>query len=139
MQVTTQQFLRAHNITPTATRAQIWEYVKDSTNHPTVDDIYRALRQQDVSISRATIYNTVRTFVEHGILTSLRGAEDIVRYDPLLEPHAHFLCEVCHKIEDIPFAYDLHQLRGLEHTPIHSAEIVIRGICAECEKKSKHA
>lgn len=137
MRESNRDLLRKHGITPTATRMRVWQYLEHNTSHPTADQIFRALADGEVPISRATVYNTVRCFVEHGLLDELRGSDEIVHYDPLVEPHAHFQCRSCGKLWNLPSHFEPEKIKELEGFTIDNTEIIIHGTCPDCKQKAK--
>jgi Fur family peroxide stress response transcriptional regulator len=60
---------KALKVTPQ--RVAVMEFLRGNTSHPSVDDVYQQVRRRFPSISRATIYNTVTTLVEAGLLQEI--------------------------------------------------------------------
>ena len=52
--------LKKNNIRLTHQRLKVLEYLSNSKNHPTVEQIYNALKKEVPSLSKTTIYNTLR-------------------------------------------------------------------------------
>lgn len=120
-----------NDIRPSAQRLAIAEYVLDTTDHPTADQVFRMVTSRHPAVSRATIYNTLQTFVEKGLLRSLVLAEGSVAYDPNIERHHHFVDDETGAIEDIPWSAikvgrieDLEQLEGFD---VREFSVVVRG------------
>jgi Fe2+ or Zn2+ uptake regulation protein len=126
--------LQKKGLRPSFHRIKILEYLYQMRGHPTVDDIYSSLRLEIPSLSRATIYNTLDSFVEVGLIRviSIDGIEK--RYDVTLYDHGHFKCERCGKI--INFKVDLDQvfLEDLTDFEIHDRNIYFNGLCPDCLK-----
>lgn len=79
-------------------------------------------------ISRATVYNTLNTLVEKGLLRELILAEGRVVFDPNIKAHHHFIDESSGKIEDIPWeALEVKRVDRLPGIEIHEYQVVIRG------------
>src|SRR5947209_5967402 len=91
--------LRSHGIQPSAQRVAVAEYVLDTRDHPSADEILSKVTRRFPMISRATVYNTVNAFVKKGLLRELVLTEGKTVYDPLLKPHHHFVDEVTGAIE----------------------------------------
>ena len=76
------QELLKKNITPSHQRVMILKYLLDNQCHPTVDQIFSALRDQIPTLSKATIYNTLHVLIEAKLVRVLSIEEHETRYDP---------------------------------------------------------
>jgi len=88
-------------IRPSIQRTVIYEYVCTHKIHPTVDDVYTALSPLYSTLSRTTVYNTLKLFSEKALVQIVKIEDDELRYDAEIKPHLHFKCEKCHKVYDI--------------------------------------
>jgi len=52
------------------------------------------------NIAVGTIYNTLETFVEKGLVEKVKSSKDVMRYDAIIEKHHHLYCEATEHIED---------------------------------------
>ena len=52
------------------------------------------------NIAVGTIYKTLETFVEKGLVKKVKTEKDVMRYDAILENHHHLYCEDTERIED---------------------------------------
>ena len=93
--------LQAHNIHPSVQRIAVMEYLLEHHSHPTVEDIYAELQPEIPTLSRTTVYNTLKLFVAHGAAVMLTIDEKRACFDSLLRPHAHFICRKCGRIFDV--------------------------------------
>lgn len=57
--------LIALGIRPSIQRVAIMKYLQAHHTHPTVEDVYLALKKQLPTVSRTTVYNTLRMLSEH--------------------------------------------------------------------------
>src|SRR3954447_19480835 len=64
-------------------------------HHPSPDEVFEKVRAAIPSISHATVYKTLHTFVEHGILRELSPHHGTLRVDMGSEPHHHVICTRC--------------------------------------------
>ncbi|MBC7195350.1 MAG: transcriptional repressor, partial [Caldisericia bacterium] len=58
-----------------------------------------------------------------------------VRFDIYLEPHAHFKCEKCGIIFDIPYENEAFNLKEIDGNEVKRADIFFFGTCKNCLKK----
>ena len=56
--------LRDKEITPSYTRIKIYDYLSKDKIHPTVDEIFIDLSGVFPTLSKTTVYNTLKLFVE---------------------------------------------------------------------------
>lgn len=124
--------LRALGLTPTIQRAAVLEYLEGTKSHPTADEVLVAIRKKYPSVSRATVYNTLEALTTAGAILKLSVDTPAARYDADIEPHGHFRCRVCGRLEDI----DLPAVTCLaEHARGHRVETVrvyAHGVCSAC-------
>ena len=67
-------------------------------DHPTVDTIYSRLQPQMPTLSKTTVYNTLRVLCDAGLVRSLNIEYANQRFDGHLEPHDHFICTCCGRV-----------------------------------------
>ena len=96
------QILVEAGIRPTAQRIAICQYVLTQADHPTADCIKKWADRNFPTVSMATIYNTLGTLVESGLLKAIKfpHSEKVI-YDSNCEAHYHFLDEETGELIDI--------------------------------------
>ena len=97
MQMKTYDYLLSFNVKPSVQRLAIMDYLLTHRTHPTIDEIYLALCHEIPTLSKTTVYNTLKLFVENGLAQMLTIDERNVCYDGDISFHAHFLCKQCNK------------------------------------------
>ena len=65
--------LQNYGIHPSVQRIAIMDYLLKNHTHPTVDEVYVALCKVIPTLSKTTVYNTLRLFSEHGAALMLTG------------------------------------------------------------------
>ena len=68
--------------------------------HPTADELYVEVSKQLPGLSPTTIYNTLETFVEKGMIKRIKTDAGVMRYDDIIESHHHMYCSFSDRIED---------------------------------------
>jgi len=122
------RLLERARVQPSAQRLAVAEVVLDNDEHLSADEIWARAQKRIPAISRATVYNTLNAFVEHGLLRSLVLAEGRVVFDPNVQRHHHFIDEDTGAIHDI--AWDAIDVRGATSVPGYSVSeysVVLRG------------
>lgn len=125
-------YFAKHHIKPSYQRIKIYEYLLASRSHPTADDIYRQLVQTIPTLSKTTVYNSLKTFVDKGIINEITIQGNEMRYDAIKERHGHFQCEICKEIYDFPLDEFLpyeDELKGFE---IRKSHVHLKGVCKKC-------
>lgn len=129
--------LNAHDIKPSVQRIAIMEYLLQHRTHPAVEDIYDALSKKIPTLSKATVYNTLKMLTQKGVARQLTIDEQCTHYDGELGPHAHFLCSSCGKLYDIGLRDTSAECAANVPTGfrVETSELYLRGICPQCAKK----
>ena len=129
----TAELLKSKNIRPSVIRIMIFDYLYNNRTHPTVDEIYSGLVKNVPTLSKTTVYNTLKLFVENGITKSITIEGFQTRYDADTAMHGHFLCKHCGKVYD--FNIDKVSDNELEGFTISTKEVYYSGICRNCNNK----
>ena len=95
------QALAAAGLRRTPQRVAVLDYLLRHPDHATVDELWPALGKRDVQVSRATVYNTLHSLVEAGLVREFKLDASAARYDAFLHPHHHFVCDTCGVVEDL--------------------------------------
>ena len=82
-------YLRAHGVTPTRQRLIISEVLFDKRQHVSAEQILARVAQKDKSVSRATVYNTLNSFVDKKLIKALVIDKSKVFYDTNVSSHHH--------------------------------------------------
>jgi Fur family iron response transcriptional regulator len=122
------QRLRAHGITPTHQRIEIAHVLFERLEHLSADQILATVNARYAETSKATVYNTLRLFLERKLIRELVVDPAKVFYDPNTAPHHHFYDVVTGRLTDIPA--DAVQIGNLPPLPpgtvADGVEVVIR-------------
>jgi len=126
--------LMEKGIRPSPQRIAVWDYVRSNPIHPTADQVYRALSSDMPSLSKTTVYNSLKQLVEADLLKTVNIENDELRYDGNTEEHYHFKCLKCGKIFDIPAKTSFQIPDMPEDFIVKEVQTNIWGICCVCSK-----
>ena len=84
----------------TTQRLAIYKFILTRKDHPSADQIYQHLKTDYPTLSLGTVYKTLHTLKELGLIQELGFNEGSIRYDPDMELHINLVCSKCGKIED---------------------------------------
>ena len=82
--------LEVHGVRPTAQRIRMAEVMLAAPCHMTAEQVLAALRRSAARVSKATVYNTLKLFVDHGLARQIHLDPDRCVYDSTMAPHHHF-------------------------------------------------
>jgi Fe2+ or Zn2+ uptake regulation protein len=131
------KLLKENPIKITFQRLEILRYLDNHRTHPTADQIYSGLKGKNPSLSKTTVYNSLRIFKKYGIIQTLTISGSELRYDFKRSIHHHFLCKKCGKIIDIDSSCPHIEKIMEEGYQIDEAHGYFKGICKECLQKEK--
>jgi Fur family transcriptional regulator, peroxide stress response regulator len=130
--------LRDAGLRLTHQRLEIVRMVAADETHPDVETVYRAVRERVPTISLDTVYRTLATLTERGLITRVQFTPGPARYDANPARHHHFVCSRCGLIRDVEDR-DLDAIRApAAVTRIGRPDTVtvqFRGVCADCRSK----
>lgn len=131
--------LSRYNIKPSPQRMAIMTYLLEHKTHPTIEEIYKSLSPDMPTLSKTTIYNTLKLFVENGAASMLTINEKTTCYDYDTSPHAHFICKKCNKVTDLFYGVEnmIPSRQEIEGNRIVDMQVYYRGICKDCLKENK--
>jgi Fe2+ or Zn2+ uptake regulation protein len=120
-------------ISPSYTRTRIYAYLEKNKNHPTADKIYQALIGELPTLSKTTVYNVLKLFIEKGLVKPVNMSAVEVRYEIYKTPHSHFKCTKCGILYDIPHIETNYKSKILEGFTVMDEEVNLTGICPNCK------
>ncbi len=95
--------LVSHGVKPTPQRMVIAEYLLNTHDHPTAEEVLDAVSGKlPVALSRATVYNTLNSLKDAGVVREVLAEPGKVRYDANLSNHHHFIDVKTGQIIDLP-------------------------------------
>ena len=129
--------LRQKGVALTPQRMAIAEYLSDSADHPTADQIHRVIQRKYPTMSLATVYSTLELLKECSEIQELsirkRGK---ACFDPNPNIHHHLLCRKCGRILRIEFDYPrscpILGKETINGCKIEEVQAYLYGICSEC-------
>lgn len=126
--------LAKQGIKPSLQRLAVMDYLLQHPTHPTADEIHAALVRKMPTLSKTTVYNTLRLLVEQGAAAVLTIDGRNANFDAETRPHAHFLCRRCNRIYDLPAApagllacTEVPEGFGVDETALY-----LKGTCKAC-------
>lgn len=112
------------------------EIILDAVNqlktHPTADEIYLYLKQDNPKLSLATVYRNLNQFANEGRIRRVSVPGDSERYDSTMDIHEHFYCETCGYIHDVHIHGLEEQLMNHPTLKVTDYKLMLFGKCEQC-------
>lgn len=136
-----ERLLRSAGLRVTDHRILVLNLMNSQPGHLAVDELYRLAHQDDPSLSLSTIYRTVRTLCDHGLIEELHLQEEHHHYEVKTRgTHYHLICLGCGAVVEFD-SRRVAQLRreiGTAHDfQVTNASIDLTGYCARCRQEGR--
>ena len=130
--------LKKNQLSVTEGRKKILELFLESPGALAHSDIEK---NTDAAFDRVTVYRTLQTFVDKGIIHNIPTSDNSILYALCKDNceaghhhdnHVHFICDICNKticLDDVTIP-EVKLPRGFK--PKH-AEMVVNGTCDDCK------
>lgn len=122
------ELLRRHGINPTHQRIEIAHALFSRQEHLSADQILAAVNLRHSETSKATVYNTLKLFLDKGLIREVIVDPNKVFYDPNTHEHHHFYDVATGELTDIDASHI--KISGLPELPEGSVtdgvDIVVR-------------
>jgi Fur family peroxide stress response transcriptional regulator len=124
---------RQAGLKATPQRLAVFQALLAAHDHPTPEAVFRRVRGAMPSISLATVYKTLDSLEQKGLLSRVSLARESKRYDANLRPHHHLICTRCGSIADHEDARLAPRLpRSLGGFSAREVRLQILGLCRSC-------
>lgn len=92
--------IRSQGLRHTRQRVDILQAFFELGTHASIEEVLKGVQVRSPGIGYATIYRTMKLFVEAGIASERQFQDGQTRYEPLTpeEHHDHLICNDCHAI-----------------------------------------
>ena len=120
----------------TGNRQVVLEVLRNTTAHPTAQQVFLAAREQQPQIGFATVYRTLDLLVQHGLAQEVyRDKDGAAHYDANVSRHDHAICDRCGTIVDVSaplhaLAYAIIERSAGFRIDWHATAFT--GLCAAC-------
>lgn len=126
---------KAKKVPLTHQRLAVYEELSGRRDHPSAEALYESLKKPYPSLSLATVYKTLQTLHEMGMVARVDSPAAQARYDAIVETHHHAVCTACGRIEDLfdPRLDALPEPKAAGFV-ISGHSVHFHGLCARCAK-----
>lgn len=120
-------------------RLEIFRELAGSPDHPSAEALHQRLLRKIPTLSLDTVYRTLATFVQHGMINKVETIESQARFEVTLVRHHHLICSKCNTIMDFqwPFIDEASLPEELKNWGrVDNRSLVAYGICKNCLERS---
>ena len=130
-----EQACRDKDLRLTPQRLEIFKELARAEDHPSAEALHQRLLKKMPTLSLDTVYRTLGTFVQNGLVKRVETVENQARFEIPHLSHHHLICEKCKKIMD--FQWDSIDAATLPEEleswgRINRKSVVLYGICQKC-------
>jgi Fur family ferric uptake transcriptional regulator len=128
--------LNKKSIRPTAMRLLVLEALSSQEAAISLSELEKSFEKSD----RITLYRTLKTFQENGLVHSIDDGTGASKYALCEEGcecnierdlHVHFHCRVCTETFCLP-KYKIPDIKLPEKFKAEEANLVVKGVCGKC-------
>jgi Fe2+ or Zn2+ uptake regulation protein len=123
----------------TPQRALVLKVLEEGKGHMTADEIGRAVEARAVPLNRSTVYRTLETLAELGIVKATRLGRS-THYEIAAEGHEHhhLVCTSCRATVPLPIgetATALERQARAAGFQVSEIEVLVSGVCPSCREE----
>lgn len=131
-------FLKKKQIRPTAMRILIYDFLFNQKVATSLSDIEQAFDKSE----RTTLYRTLKTFEENGIVHTIDDGSSVTKYalceencrcDVETDLHLHFHCSQCNETVCLT-NHKIPQINLPEGYLAEDVNLVVKGVCEKCNR-----
>ena len=139
MEETSRRTLNIPGLRVTNQRALILEIIRGGQGHLDADEVYRRARKKQPRLSLSTVYRTLQTLKELGLVEEVHLDETHHHYEiKASNEHHHLVCLGCGKVVEfecpvsVQMKEEVSREKGFE---VVNTEVRMTGYCSECSKE----
>ena len=135
---------RAQGLSVTHQRLAIFEALAASREHPSAEQLHRAVQRRIPTLSLATVYKNLEALKAIGAVVDVNPLHDQGRFEAALpgtgagKAHHHLVCVCCNKVADLhDAALDSLRVAETQGFQINAIRVQAEGLCADCQTQAR--
>ena len=125
-----------NNVRTSKKRNAMLALLRSTPCHPGADWVYREMRGRYPDLSLGTVYRNLNHLCERGLIRRVGAVNGQERYDGVVTPHSHLICNRCGAIIDLPEQSPGQawlDAAGVQYGfRAEGCEFIVRGLCRDC-------
>lgn len=126
--------LRSRGLRVTPQRLAVHGALQALGRHSTAEEVLERVHGSVPGVSLPTVYAALELLVDLGLAARVHAGRAL-RFDPRAQPHHHLVCSRCGAVSDLDADIELgpalDRARALG-ARASGAEVIVRGLCADC-------
>ena len=126
-----------------ATRLAIFAALASSREHPSAEQLHKAVQRRIPTLSLATVYKNLEALKAIGAVADVNPLHDEGRYEAALpgtgagRPHHHLVCVSCKKVRDLHDSeLDGLRVKNAQGFDVRAVRVQAEGLCPDCRARS---
>ena len=116
-------------------RDSIQRFLRMRKDHPTAEVVYQNIKEEIPNISLGTVYRNLALLSEMGEIQKISAGDGPDRFDPIANPHDHFVCKACGCLIDMEGGQSPKVIREAQkgfEGKIEEHRTFFYGLCPSC-------
>ena len=137
------QYCRSHGLSVTHQRLAIFEALAASREHPSAEQLHKAVQRRIPTLSLATVYKNLEALKAIGAVADVNPLHEQGRYEAALpgtgagQRHHHLVCVSCKKVRDLHDSeLDRLRVRDPQGFDVRAVRVQAEGLCPECQART---
>jgi Fur family peroxide stress response transcriptional regulator len=131
--------LRREGLSVTHQRLAVYRCLLEDDSHPDAERVFERVRRRVPTISLGTVYKALDMLKDLGAVAEVDAPRSATRYEAVIEPHHHLICESCGRILDLhaPEYSALRPEAPVEGFEVKACSVQFHGLCRACARRVK--
>lgn len=125
--------LKDMGIRPSRQRVLLYYELDNRDDYPTAETLFQDLKPEIPTLSKTTIYNTMKLFVDKNIVQTIQVDGRESRFALNKEGQGFFYCKDCDQIKGVQLGTMPEIADKPEDMEIEDVLVVFRGKCKDCK------
>ena len=137
------EYCRAHGLSVTHQRLAIFAALASSREHPSAEQLHKAVQRRIPTLSLATVYKNLEALKAIGAVADVNPLHEEGRYEAALpgtgagRPHHHLVCVSCKKVRDLHDSeLDGLRVKNAQGFDVRAVRVQAEGLCPDCRARS---
>ena len=136
-------YLEKKELRKTNERYAILEEIYSLPGHFDVEGLYMKMKDQEIRVSRATVYNTLDILVECGLVSKHQFGQNQAQYEKSFgsRQHDHLICTDCQKVVEFcdPRIHNIQKsVEELLHFNVLNHSLLLYATCNKINCENRH-
>jgi Fe2+ or Zn2+ uptake regulation protein len=124
-------------------RLAIFAVLASSREHPSAEQLHKAVQRRIPTLSLATVYKNLEALKAIGAVADVNPLHEQGRYEAALpgtgagRPHHHLVCVSCKKVRDLHDSeLDGLRVKNAQGFDVRAVRVQAEGLCPDCRARA---